>query len=388
MFECPCCESERVRVVYRVWDVPVNSVLQLDSYEEATSLTRGDIELSHCSDCGFLFNASFDPQKLEYSGRYEETQGYSPTFRNWQSKLISELVDRHDLHGKRVVEIGCGKGEFLRELCEAGNNRGLGFDPAYVPGRDGGGRASVEFIRDFYGPKYAGWEADFVCCKMTLEHIERPLDFVRSVRATIGDHRTAVMFQVPDVARILDEQAFWDIYYEHCNYFSAGSLARLFRRAGFDVRRLSRDYCGQYLMLEAIPARAPTVPKLPAEFDLHELEEQVDSFSAAVGERIRGWGIRLQRWTAEGKRVAVWGAGSKAVSFLTTVRGADRIETVVDINPHRHGHYMAKTGQRIVGPAALRDAPPDVVVAMNPAYREEIAADLHKEGIAAKVCTI
>jgi hypothetical protein len=62
---------------------------------------------------------------------------------------------------------------------------------------------------------------------MTLEHIAPTGDFVGAVRRAVGDDpQTVVFFQVPDVIRILKEQAFWDIYYEHCNYFSAGSLAR------------------------------------------------------------------------------------------------------------------------------------------------------------------
>ena len=65
-----------------------------------------------------------------------------------------------------------------------------------------------------------------------------------------------VFFQVPDMKRILQERAFWDVYYEHCSYFTAGSLDRLFTRAGFDVTEVWREYGGQALMIAASP-RAP-----------------------------------------------------------------------------------------------------------------------------------
>jgi len=66
---------------------------------------------------------------------------------------------------------------------------------------------------------------------MTLEHIADTADFIKMVRGSLQDSpSTDVFFQVPDVLRVLEEEAFWDIYYEHCSYFSIGSLARLFRR--------------------------------------------------------------------------------------------------------------------------------------------------------------
>ena len=106
-------------------------------------------------------------------------------------------------------------------LCELGNNSGVGFDPAYVEGRLQGEAVSrIEFILDFYTEKYVSYQADLYCCKMTLEHIEAPLEFMRTVRKAIGDNsESIVFFQIPNVLRILEDCAFEDIYYEHCSYF-------------------------------------------------------------------------------------------------------------------------------------------------------------------------
>ena len=73
-------------------------------------------------------------------------------------------------------------------LCELGENRGVGFDPAYVPGRDQHQHdADIKFIRDFYSEKYADYHGDVVCCRMTLEHIYNTADFVSMIRRSIAE---------------------------------------------------------------------------------------------------------------------------------------------------------------------------------------------------------
>ncbi len=87
--------------------------------------------------------------------------------------------------------------------------------------------------------------------------------------------------------------------------------------------------------------------------------------------------------------MAVWGSGSKAVAFLRATDPASKlIEHVVDINPHRQGHFMPGTGQRILSPSDLRTVAPAAVIVMNPVYREEIAAELTRQGIAATLYTL
>jgi SAM-dependent methyltransferase len=254
---CPNCLTGSMEVFHHVQRVPVHSVLLMPTREVAVSYPKGDIALGYCSRCGFVSNTLFNASVHEYSAQYEETQGFSGTFRAFHSRLAQSLIDKYDLHGKKIVEIGCGKGEFLTLLCEMGGNRGIGFDPAFVPDRNPAGEGlDIGFVQDFYSEKYANVEADFFCCKMTLEHIPDTANFIRTVRRAVGDDPSrTVFFQVPDLLRVLKDVAFWDIYYEHCSYFCAGSLARVFREAGFDVLETWTDYDDQYLMITAKPTK-------------------------------------------------------------------------------------------------------------------------------------
>lgn len=372
-----------MRPLYRVEAIPVHSVLLMTSREQAVHYPRRDLELSFCEHCGFAANAIFDPTVHNYSPQYEETQGFSETFGAFARSLAQRWVDRYGLQKKIVLEIGCGKGEFLQLLCELGDNQGIGIDPAFVPERMAGAAGGrIQFIQDFYGEKYSHLTADFICCRHTLEHIAPTFDFLQDLRRTIGENRqTLVCFELPDVYRVLKEGAFWDIYYEHCSYFTAGSLARLFRATGFEILDLELDYDDQYILLTARPSGEPARRQLPLEDDLQNVTLAADQFPNIVQECIQYWKSRLRQFRDRSRRAVIWGGGSKGVAFLTTLGVSNEVQYVVDINPYKHGKFMPGTGHEVISPARLRGFRPDEVIVMNPIYVPEIRRQLQGLGL-------
>ena len=306
--------------------------------------------------------------------------------------MASDLIEQYDLHGKDIIEIGCDKGDFITMLCEMGGNRGVGFDPAYVPGRHPSPAADrLTFIPDFYSEKYADYRADFICCKMTLEHIPNVGEFVATLRRSIGDkHETTIFFQIPNARYVLCDVAFWDIYYEHCSYFTKGSLARLFRANGFEVNKLWTVYDDQYLMIEARPVEGiSSATPLADEESQADTLKRVDYFVEHYETKRADWLAKLQEMKTEGEKVVLWGGGSKGVAFLTTLgQTLDDIAYAIDINPIKTGTFMAGTGQEIVAPAFLREYQPDVVIIMNPVYLEEITRDLQAMGLSPEIYTL
>jgi hypothetical protein len=184
---------------------------------------------------------------------------------------------------------------------------------------------------------------------------------------------------------VLREVAFWDIYYEHCSYFTPGSLARLYRSSGFEVDELALEYDGQYILAEGRPAAAVTAGRRPLEEDVAEVAEAVRGFTREFAAVRTRWREQLGAARSSGQRVVIWGGGSKGVSFLTTLGIGEEIGYVVDVNPYKQGKYMAGTGHRVVGPDFLRGYRPDLVIAMNPIYVGEIGAQLSAMGLDAKL---
>ncbi len=387
---CPNCQSQKMKLFFTAEQVPVYSVVLLHDMQTAVNFPTGDVHLGYCSQCGFISNVAFKEIDEDYSDEYEATQGFSPTFNAFHKQLAQDLIDRYDLHNKHIVEIGCGMGEFLHLLCEMGDNTGTGFDPVYRLKRSIVGESErTTYIADYYSETYGHVKGDFFCCKMTLEHIPNTAEFVQMVRNAVGDNPdTAVFFQVPNARYVFGAVAFWDIYYEHCSYFTLGSIARLFRHVGFDIVDLWTDYNDQYLMITARPGDGQN-PILPQEDDLTKIEAEVKKFREQAPAKVRVWQDIVAAHVQNGRKIVLWGSGSKGVSFLTTCGlTVEQVQYVVDINPNKAHTFMAGTGQEIVNPDFLPAYQPDVVIIMNPIYKEEIRRTLETMDLFPELLTL
>jgi SAM-dependent methyltransferase len=367
---CQLCGGTPTRF-WTVEGVPTASCLVFDDAESARRQARGDVSLEVCPTCGFIQNGGFDRAAVDYLAPYEESQAASPTFRRFAEETIAGLIERHALRGRTVLEVGCGKGEWLAMLCRAGDMRGTGIDPAYVPGRVADEDADrFEVITDFFGPD-SELTGDLVACRHTLEHVPNVADFTRWLVAAAGRTEGSALFiEVPDAERILSEGAFWDVYYEHCAYFTPTSMANLAAVAGIDVAILERAYGEQYLLLEGVPG-AQSAP-------LRDPSATVEA-ALSFGERVRDSVTDWSRRVAAAERLVLWAATSKTVAFITAV-GADPV-AVVDINPAKQGTFLPGSGSPVVDPAALTGIEPDLVVAMNPIYVGEIRGAMDELGV-------
>jgi SAM-dependent methyltransferase len=377
---CPNCRGVDLEDFFTIPNAPTQSLVTIKDRNEALAIPRQDIVLAFCNSCGFIFNSEFDTSIDYYTQGYEDQQGFSPTFVKFLTDVSERFIDRYGIRNKRILEIGCGKGDFLNLICSLGNNKGVGVDPAWVPGR-GDENPNVRFIKEFYAQEHGKIGADCITCRHTLEHVHDTCGFMETIRASIKGTDPVLFFEIPSVVRILEIQAFWDIFYEHCTYVSPGSLARLFRLNGFEVLDMYLEYDNQYLFIEARPVDTPSSKIHPLEESIEELKEKTRVFVGEINIQLAEWRERLTRFKEEGKKVVVWGGGSKSVGFLTQFADLDAIAHVCDINPHMQGNYIPGIGKQYVGPAFLEEFKPDVVVVMNSVYMDEIRKDLAGRGL-------
>lgn len=376
---CRICASVNLMEFLKRESVPVHQNLVVADQQAAKHMERGDLLMVACGDCGFVFNRTFDNGKLKYGEEYDNTQSHSTYFAEYLEELSNDLVSTKGIRNSQIVEVGCGKGDFLKMLVsnEELGNVGYGFDPSYNgPELEFNGR--LRFARHNYDERCTDIAADVVVCRHVIEHVPAPLELLRTVRKALNESLHArIYFETPCVEWILRNGVIWDFFYEHCSLFSENSLATAFRIAGFRVDRVRRVFQDQYLWLEAsIETGHPELQRIPG-----DVPRLASEFGRAEETLKNGWLKKLEQLDHAGK-VAIWGAGAKGVTFANLIDPCcNRIDCVVDINPKKQDCYLPGTGHPVVGFHELAARGISHAILMNPNYREENVAMLQKAGI-------
>lgn len=381
---CPLCGATHYYTFLEIAAAPVLIGALWPTAAAARQAPTGAMQLVLCQACGFIYNRTFEPAKMVYAPGYEISLHHSPLYQAFAQQVAQHLIERYQLRHKTVIEIGCGPGYFLRTLCQLGQNRGVGFDPALAQTslieEDG---LSLQLIQDYYTAAYQEIPSDLICCRSVLELIPNVYDFVSGVRAVIGERTASVVyFELPNAEFVFGGSATWNTFYEHCSYFTPTVLTRLFQRCGFQVIQAGACYDqGQYVNIEALPQRKACAEIAIDPDELAQLTQMVTSYATHYQQRSKAWQARLLELERTHQRVVTWGSGGRGITFLNTAAAPGQIDYVVDVNPDRQGKFIPKTGQQVVAPDFLLDYRPDVVIITNPTYAQEIKAQTQTMGI-------
>lgn len=327
-----------------------------------------------------MFNRSFDERLLDYGATYENTLHFSPRFQGFARSLAERLVASHDLVGARVGELGSGPGHFLSMLCEAGAAEGFGWDPSYDPDRLGApDHRDVAISNDLF-PDDGSVPVRLAFSQHVLEHLRDPVAALSAQRQAVVAHQGVVYSEVPNGQHMVQQCALWDLIYEHLSYFVPTSLELACRRAGLEVSQIGTTFGDQFLWCEATPGAGGPPPQHDAGAAVAEAVDAARRFGRVASERIESASADLGRRAADGP-VALWGAGSKGLTYLNLMSDVAPISAVVDLNPRKAGAGVPGTSLVIDGPQALVAIQPRTVIVANPLYRDEIATTLADLGL-------
>jgi len=332
------------RTLYECEGLPVLQNKTFATRDEAVQSGRGDMKLVQDEETGLIYNNAFNSEKLVYDENYQNEQCCSSSFR-YHLDQVRTIIDRHS-NDKRILEIGCGKGYFLECLLADGYDA-YGIDPAYQGTNP---RVIKElFISDLdlYG--------DVVILRHVLEHIEKPLSFLADIAKANGNYGL-IYIEVSCFDWICKHRTWFDVFYEHVNYFRLTDFHRIFER----VIESGRLFGDQYLYLVA---------------DLASIRPIIDRTRERVALPDDFLSTRKYFRNLNDKARAIWGASSKGVIFAMHMQQlSTKLDFAIDINPVKQGRYLPCSGLRVASPEeAMNDLPAasDIIV-MNSNYLDEI----------------
>ena len=202
--------------LYTARNLPIFQNRMFQSSQEARGCVRGDVNLIMDQDTGLIFNHTFQPELMTYDVNYQNEQAVSAVFREHLNDICA-IMGRH-FRSNSLIEVGCGKGHFLEQMQSRGF-RITGLDPSYE-----GSNPSI--MREYFAPG-VGLRADGIILRHVLEHIQDPVGFLSRIRDTNGGSGK-VYIEVPCFDWICEHRAWFDIFYEHVNYFRLSDFYRMF----------------------------------------------------------------------------------------------------------------------------------------------------------------
>lgn len=371
---CPACGHQVASPFYDGGRQPLTTVAFPASAAAAKALAHLPLSFVRCVDCGHVFNAEFDYTQVPYTNNpyfmFNKGATWAEHLRHVRDAILDCVPPR-----PTVVEIGCGDGHLLAALAkQRPAGRYVGFEPNSIMEAGGG---AFEARAELFEPAVhvAELRPDMIVTRHVLEHLANPLALLQGI-AFAGNwlgRDIRLLVEVPCIEPALATGRTADFFYEHHSHFTRASLERLLTRAGAAVERIETGYgdevvCGMAL-LRAQPRQA-AVARQSLEFR----DRAVRTASSLSAD--------LDRLTAAGQSVAIWGGTGKAAAFINRHQlTADRFPLVVDSDANKWGTFVPGTGQQIRPPALLLESTVGVIVIATQWRAADIVLEIQRTGI-------
>jgi len=359
---CPICGENCFEFLTQK-RVPVYQNGLYNDFNAAINCIRGTLNLCHCLQCDFIFNSEYDSTLCNYSQNYDNNQNYSTIFSKYIDRQIAWLCKQIKLNDINVIEIGCGKGYYLDKLSNKSVNCTLtGYDPSFSDDIENFESKGITVFKELFGQNQTDIVPDLIICRHVIEHIQQPVKFLKSIYETAKKNPGCkIFFETPDVNWILENNCWFDLFYEHCSYFNANSITTALNISGFSESQVIKEFNGQYMWI---------IAELQNDICINKKSNiKTDDFTLSYNRYILEWCNKVK----SNHDTAVWGAGAKGVTFLNLLDPEKKlIRCVIDINENKQGKYLSGTGHKIISPDELSENNIQNIIILNPNYTDEI----------------
>lgn len=372
---CPVCHHSVAASFYDGGNQTLATLGWPASAAEAHAMPRHPQDFVQCPKCTHVWNRSFSYDAIPYQNNPNRMFNKGSI---WKGHLATtrDLLLAQLPNFPTVVDIGCGEGHFVRGLSDArdGKGRFVGFDPNATQETGRG----VEFYSRYYEPlkDMAIFAPDAVTIRHMLEHLTDPAALLEQLAwgaATLG--KPVWLFaEMPCIDRVFETGRLADFFYEHPSQFTTLSFRTLMERAG-EVVELAHGYDGE-VVYALVRLDMPAIMQERAK-EASIFAQQADISRTTIR-------AQMDKLSASGKRVAIWGGTGKAAAFIHQFCvDAERFPLVVDSDPDKVGTCVPGAGQIIQFRDALKSTPVDVVIIPTQWRAKDIVAEMVREGIRA-----
>ncbi len=331
------------------------------------------LSLFQCPACGLV---QFNCQPVDYYRDVIRAGGFTTTMVELRRRQYRHLIEAYGLEGKKFIEAGCGRGEFLSVLAEFPvEAHGIEHRADLVELAVKSGLDVTQGFPETEDTCFPGGPYDAFLSFNFLEHQPRPGVMLRCIANNLKEGGMGLI-TVPSLEYILQYDGYYELIRDHIAYYTFGTLRALLEENGFEVleeEMVNRDTLS--VIVRKCPQDAaprPSVSQSAAPVDVsgliasrHSIDREVNSLVDRLHER--------------GKKLAIWGASHQGFTLAATTRLGDKVSYIIDSAPFKQGRFAPTSHLPIVAPDDFHQEPVDAILIVAPGYTEEIASIIREK---------
>jgi hypothetical protein len=299
-------------------------------------------EVRQCTRCGTVQLTS---NPVSYYKSVIRAAGFSPEMMNFRKKQFAGFIDKYNL--QNIVEIGCGKGEYLSILSS------LEID-AY--GTEYSRKSANLCTKDglYIQPGYGLLSGAFnsFCMFNFLEHCPNPVEMLNNIYNNTA-HDTVGLIEVPNFDMMLQNGQFAEFITDHLFYFTKDTLRKLLERCGFEIIEYN-TICDDYIL--------SVVVKKISKIDLSKFVMQQIKITKEIIDYIGKFDT-----------VGIYGAGHQAFTILSLIPELkDKTTYIIDDAPFKQDKCSPATHIPIISLESALTNLPDSIIIIAGGYSDEI----------------
>jgi len=322
----------------------------LDTIEDQDDSVN--LEIFQCLHCGLV---QHNLQPVPYYKEVIRAVAFSNEMSAFRKIQLHEWIQVNQLQHRKILEVGCGRGEYIDLLVSAG--------AAYVAGLEYA-QNSVDAARRKGSKIYQGYldsdfelPSDFKFDAFTifsfLEHWPDPNQGLKLIHSILSEEAVGLV-EVPNFELILKKGLYSEFTTDHIFYFDKKSFTFLLEKNGFEVISIETIWYDYILSAKVRKRLFLNVA------NFLNIENKIRSQLRAFIDK-------------QGKNtVAIWGAGHQALAVIAMAKVANHIKYIVDSASFKQGKYTPGSHLPIVSPDHLISYPTEAVIVMAAGYSNEV----------------
>lgn len=318
------------------------------------------LNLIKCETCSLVQLNNNDNLAGDYYDEYIMAQTHSVHSRTYSRRLAKEFVSAFNLRGRRLLEVGCGDGEFMSYLIEEGVQP-EGVEPS-TPFVKIARNKGLDVVQGYFGFESSFKEDSFdaIASRAVFEHLKNLNEVLQCAWKALRDGGVGLI-EVPSFEKAIKDRRYYDVFSDHVVYYTKHSLIELLERNGFEVIKIFNEFEDEYIVV----------------YFKKNISYNLNSFVDHMASYRKSFEINLKEIKASGKRIVLWGAGAKGNALINfcDIKDGD-IDCVVDSDPHKVGKYTIGNHFRIFAPDIILENPPDVIIITAMAFYGEILSQI------------